>query len=256
MNRDIPGVLAVRAINQYRRRDAIAYLGLRYYLEARCAKADRWVREIAKAQLLDSSTPLYHKVHHFKEIEEHGGIRHRNIYVPLPTEIMAETALLSACAEAGYVFSQPDHVFSYILTQGDEKRGVFKPYFEGYRRRHDAVVNVCRTERTHRVVYTDIRKFYPSIDNAVARKSWTSACDATGLAGEWRDVGSHLLCQYRAAQTGDDQGVITGPMFSHLIGNLVLRDIDSKMAAMLPGGYFRYVDDVILVGEGGKVRQA
>ena len=36
-------------------------------------------------------------------------------------------------------------------------------------------------------------------------------------------------------------------MFSHLIGNLVLRELDKRMLREAPGGYFRYVDDVALV---------
>ena len=36
-------------------------------------------------------------------------------------------------------------------------------------------------------------------------------------------------------------------MFSHLIGNLIFRDIDTDLAIQLPGGYFRYVDDVAIV---------
>lgn len=36
-------------------------------------------------------------------------------------------------------------------------------------------------------------------------------------------------------------------MFSHLIGNLIFRDIDADMSAQLPGGYFRYVDDVAII---------
>lgn len=36
-------------------------------------------------------------------------------------------------------------------------------------------------------------------------------------------------------------------MISHLIGNLVLREIDEDMARHIPNGYFRYVDDVAIV---------
>ena len=41
------GVLATRALNQYRRRDVVAYLGLRYYLENTAASTDLWATDVA-----------------------------------------------------------------------------------------------------------------------------------------------------------------------------------------------------------------
>jgi hypothetical protein len=49
--------------------------------------------------------------------------------------------------------------------------------------------------------------------------------------------------------------VLTGPMFSHLIGNLVLREVDVRMNEAMPGNYFRYVDDIILTGQEAKVSE-
>lgn len=48
---------------------------------------------------------------------------------------------------------------------------------------------------------------------------------------------------------------LTGPAFSHLIANLVLHEVDQKMQSHLPERYFRYVDDVILVGTEEEVTQ-
>ena len=42
-------------------------------------------------------------------------------------------------------------------------------------------------------------------------------------------------------------GLLIGPMFKQLIGNLILRDIDPRIAAIFPGRYFRYVDDFVIV---------
>jgi hypothetical protein len=45
-------------------------------------------------------------------------------------------------------------------------------------------------------------------------------------------------------------------MFSHLLANLVLREIDLEFATDLPAAYFRYVDDIALVGEKADVDRA
>jgi len=37
-------ILAIKALNQYRKRDVIPYLGLRYYLDNTSARRDRWIQ--------------------------------------------------------------------------------------------------------------------------------------------------------------------------------------------------------------------
>ena len=44
-----------------------------------------------------------------------------------------------------------------------------------------------------------------------------------------REIGLKLLENYERATDSYGSGLPIGPMFSHLIGNLVLRDIDLKM---------------------------
>ena len=66
-----PELLAVRAINQYRRRDVLAYLGLRYYLENDCAKNDVWARDISAHLVKTQESPIYYRSYHFKEMNEH-----------------------------------------------------------------------------------------------------------------------------------------------------------------------------------------
>ena len=59
-----PGILAVRAVNQYRRRDVLSYLSLRYYLDNAAARADLWAQEVAM-DLVQGRTDLpYLLVHH------------------------------------------------------------------------------------------------------------------------------------------------------------------------------------------------
>jgi hypothetical protein len=43
-------------------------------------------------------------------------------------------------------------------------------------------------------------------------------------------------------------------MLSHLLGNLVLRSIDEAMAGDARARYFRYVDDIVLVGSPEQVK--
>src|SRR5574341_803706 len=93
-----PETLAVRAVNQYRRRDIVAYLGLRYYLENEAAKRDVWAKNVSTHLVNGRVAPIYFCSYHFKEISDQGNVVYRNLYVPGPNEILAETVLLHECS--------------------------------------------------------------------------------------------------------------------------------------------------------------
>ena len=241
-----PGTLAKRAVHQYRRRDILAYVSLRLYLKNQSALRDRWPQEIASELVLDQNQPSYNHILYFKEMEENGCCKFRDFYVPGPNEILAETALLAECANTPRVFQPPKEVFSYRLSSRTETQGVYKHYFYGFNDRNRTIMRACRRQRDAVVLYTDIKKFYPSVKIDLAQKVWSEACDDGNLSERNRKLGMKLLDNYEQTNS-NDPALLIGPMFSHLIGNLVLRDIDSKMAAAAPGRYFRYVDDFVFV---------
>lgn len=247
-----PGMLAIRAINQYRRRDVLAYLGLRYYLESSAARSDRWAQEVAPDLVLRRTEPSYLAVRHFKEVDALGAISHREMFLPGPNEALAESALLDACGKAGGAFVPADSVFSYRLATDQDDSGVYRHYMHGLRQRHAAVAEACRNAPDAKVLFLDIRRFYPSVTVPHARSAWTRACETSSLGSQWVDLGMRLL-EFHGRTSGSRDGhILTGPMFSHLIGNLLLRHVDQKMAA-LQARYFRYVDDITLVGSQSEV---
>lgn len=244
-----PGVLAVRAINQYRRRDILAYVGLRYYLENSCAVSDRWIQEISTHLVNTRSSPAYYRSYHFKEIENDDSIVYRDIYVPGPNEILAETSLLNQCA-AESAFRTSPHVYSYQLPEAKSKEGIYRSYFPGFQKRHRSINLACQDSDNYVVRYTDIRKFYPSISKQLALETWESTCESSNISLENRELGNKLLTNHSEIANADNvgAGILTGPMISHLIANLVLSKVDKIMSQKMDGRYWRYVDDVILVG--------
>lgn len=256
MKRKRPGVLSVRAVNQYRRRDVLSYLSLRYYLENAAARAEQWAERVA-VDLVSGRTDLpYLLVHHFKERNEHGGVNHREIYLPGANEALAETALLAACSNHETVFGNPDFVFSYQLNRGDDRAGLFVPYILGLRDRHDAIAAACDASPDGVARYMDIKRFYPSISADLALAAWRRHADRANLAPYLRDAAEKLLSDHATIGREKGNGVLTGPMLSHLIGNLVLREFDKECASRLPAMYFRYVDDITLVGAQEAVSRA
>jgi len=77
--------------------------------------------------------------------------------------------------------------------------------------------------------------------------AWIGASETQGLGRQWIDLGVRLTEDHGRASETRDGNLLTGPMFSHLVGNLLLRHVDQTMDA-LSARYFRYVDDITLVG--------
>ncbi len=244
-----PEILAIRAVNQYRARDVISYLGLRYYFVSLCARRDRWAEDVATHIVRTRSKPSYFKSSHFKELHDDGSVLHRDIFLPGPNEAFAEAALLAECAKHK-AFSSLPCVFSYRLSVGADTRGIYVPYFDGFRERHIAIAKACENHPDAVVLYTDIKKFYPNIKAETAKAAWNASCKTASLAAHWSELGLKLLSDHAetASTHFSGSGLLTGPMFSHLIANLILRDIDDRMIESFAGRYFRYVDDVVLVG--------
>ena len=252
-----PELLAVRAVNQYRCRDILAYLGLRYYLSNDCAKKDSWAKDISTYLVKTREAPVYFRSHHFKEMAENNvDVVYRNIYLPGPNEVLAEAALLYGCSSEP-IFQSLKCVYSYRFPEPSSREGVFKAYFPGYQERNSSIAQICSNlDGTHKVVrYTDIKKFYLSITFELALQAWRDACGLSNLSIAFRELGEQLLTQYNETSTvnSEGRGLLTGPMFSHLLANLVLVKVDKLMFQHMEGRYWRYVDDFVLVGSSNQV---
>lgn len=251
-----PSALAVRALNQYRRRDVIAYLGLRYYLHNSSAQSEIWSRELTPKIVLTRSTRPYLHAHHFKEIDRDAAVKHRPMFLPGPNEALAEVALLDECSKHQEIFGNPASVFSYQLAVADDRSGAFEYYSKGLRARHTAIAEACDAALGSTVRYMDIKRFYPSIRVDSAQRAWRRFADASQMPTPFRELGEQLITDYSTSAPRDENGILTGPMFSHLLANLVLRDFDEAMAARFPGRYFRYVDDITIVGDDRQLKDA
>ena len=243
-NKSLAEMLAVRSVNQYRRRDVFAYLGLRYYLDNLAARKDIWAQDAAISLLKTRTQVGYFESQHFKEFDADGHVIHRALFIPGANEAYAETALLAECAKYEE-FANPDCVYSYALAPANCRQGVFVNYFHGLQARHVAIAKACEERPNSVVRYLDVKRFYPSISIKVANDAWKRYAGSAGLPDHFRECGEKLLSNYVIV---GNNALLTGPMFSHLVANLVMRRIDEEFVRSDRVQYIRYVDDVILIG--------
>jgi hypothetical protein len=222
-----PEMLSVRAVNQYRYRDTIAYLGLRYYLDNDCARRDVWAEDISTHLIQTRSSPIYFKSTHFKEIDEDGSIIHRSIYLAGSNEMLAESYLLHYCSTEAE-FQSKACVYSYRFPVKSSKESIFRNYFPGFQDRNNFINKVCQEAGTDdtKVLFTDTKKFYPSISCNLALQAWNSSCKKAGNFEKIRAIGEKILSHHEDISSLEQEipSLLTGPMFSHLVANLILSD--------------------------------
>lgn len=240
--------LAIKALNQYRRRDIFPYLALRYYVESSVGRQNRWIKEVCTRLTTQNDNFSYLRMYHFKDVSDDGFI-HRDIYVPAPSEALAEIALITELSKHEAFIPKP-YVYSYRFSSEKEKGGVFKSYFDGFKERHKSISDLCWRTENGVVFYTDIKKFYPSITSKDAISAWDNACKNSELSCDFKKLGLRILENHMkvSEKDGTGKGLLTGPTFSHVIANLLLDRIDQEMNEISDGHYLRYVDDVVLVG--------
>lgn len=147
--------LAVKALNQYRKRDILSYLGLRYYLQARTGSDCRWISDICTRLAVTAEQESYLRTYHFKGFN--GKLfEHRDIYLPSPNEVLAETALITEISKYE-AFKPKPYVYSYRFSDEGDKSGVFQAYFNGFKERHRHIASACKKDKDGAVLYTDIK---------------------------------------------------------------------------------------------------
>ncbi|GAB3163564.1 RNA-directed DNA polymerase [Telluribacter humicola] len=246
MQNNRPETLAIRTVNQYRRRDVISYLSVRYYVESLAARTDHWANNAAIDLVLTRKSSSYFKTYHFKEIDENGEIQYREIYLPSANEALAEAALLNECSKYSEFSNDSTCVFSYNLVRNLDRTGSFKQYIVGLRERQNAITKACEDNKDGIVRHTDIKQFYPSVSLELASRIWQRTCDDAEIDTKFRLLGQELISGY--GTVNENNALIVGPAFCHFIANLVLKELDIHFSNKLPAKYFRYVDDITLVG--------
>lgn len=237
--------IALKSLNQYRKRDILAYLSLRYYLEPKSSQSDYWAHEVAIKLALKKNSSKLLKVKHFKGLSE-GKLQFRDIYILSPNDIIAESALISQCSKYKE-FHTNSAVYSYLIN--NDNRSIFQHYTNGLKKRYSSIQEACKKKENDEIIYLDIQSFYPSIELKRLKEIWLKTCSKTNLQKKYISLGLSLIKKFEIEQKENSKpGLLIGPMFSHLLANLFLKDLDDYMQKKTENRYWRYVDDIVLIG--------
>lgn len=181
--------IALKSLNQYRKRDIIAYLSLRYYLGSKSSQTDLWANEVAVSLTLKKKSSGLLKIKHFKGYSEEEA-QFRDIFIPSPNDIISESALISKCSEYE-IFQTNSSVYSYLIN--NDNRSVFQHYTNGLKKRYDSIKSACLDKSNEEIMYLDIKSFYPSIDLDLLRKLWNNTCATSKFPQNFTDLGLSLI---------------------------------------------------------------
>jgi len=197
----------------------------------------------------------FHKVRKFKKINPSDGtIEYREFMVPSPTTALAESVVLQSLA-AKQAFAKSDSVYSYLWPKDDSHSSNFIHYSGGYKKRNEDIEQRLRSNSNLVALVSDIEKFYPTIDQASLKARFDTAVRTCNLDKDVASTAQRLL-DHIFLQGTNGKGVFTGPEISHVAGDLALRNVDAALEREFPDGYFRYVDDIVLLMERDRVPAA
>jgi hypothetical protein len=158
-----------------------------------------------------------------------------------------------------------DHLRRYPnRTHGSRRRGLngykfglsgvsFEHFMEGYAQRQQDVFHALRADRGLVAIVSDVRRFYPSLDQGRVAASFSRLLARSGLSNETRTLAEWTTSELLRSVP---KGVPIGPALGHVLADTALHDVDVELARRHPGRYFRYVDDIVIVCRATETQEA
>jgi len=145
-------------------------------------------------------------------------------------------------------FRKPASVYSYRWPSFPACAYNFDHYANGYLDRNAKIAASLRANPRCVAVITDIEKFYPTISHDLVRREFRNRLESEDIDTCIRSTGLNLF-EHLVSGFSHGIGIATGPELSHVIGDIALSEVDKEFERRLPGRYFRYVDDIVLLVE-------
>ena len=249
--------LLIRALNSTKQTYFPSYIGLRLIGEQLPKNNNDYLQHLVSRRLLAGDKWRFKSFDLYKSsYQSSRGIKHeyRKCLAPSPVTAIAESFILSLLA-VEKAFSIPDRVYSYRWPKSNKSGASYEFFAQGYNQRNREIADALNLPNTVAVV-TDIKSFYPSVQNEQILASLKSYLDNSNHnLSLWRDA---IIEFYSQLIDASKNGIHIGPASAHVLGHLVLKNVDTELTNKYGGNYFRYVDDIVVVcstADEGRVKQ-
>ena len=176
-------------------------------------------------------------------IQSNKGVEHvyRSCLAPSPLTAISESLVLALLA-ANPAFSVSPRVYSYRWPSSSRSGASYEFFSTGYQQRNAEIAEALSAPN-HVAVVTDIKSFYPSARKEQVESALKSLLDRSDES--FRAGGDAILGFYSQLLTAGGNAIPVGPASSHVLGHLVLQDVDRELTSKYGEKYFRYVDDMV-----------
>lgn len=242
----IDQTLLIRALNSTKQTYFPTYVGLRLIGDQLPAGENGYLGRMLIRRLNSGDSWRFKQFNIYKgSVDTNGKPSHiyRKCLAPSPLTAVAEALVLARLA-ADPAFQVPDRVFSYRWPRSALSGGSYAYFAEGYMQRNIEIAEALKTPGSIAVV-TDIKGFYPSVDAEQVLTALKGVLSSTDKP--FRLSADSLFSFYTQLLNIGGEGIPIGPASSHVLGHLVLKEVDKELTECFGKNYFRYVDDIVVV---------
>lgn len=229
--------LALRALNYWRHRSHLSYFALRSLL-LRSNEFDlSIVLKNAESLLPRVGTLTFPEL--IYKGTSNGEHSYREITALSPHFAILESFILGNLSTLPSTFHD-SNVYSYHWSKSKNPSRFFEFYRQRYVERNELIQATLNNHQDSVAVSMDVKSFYPSCSHSQCLRVLDEAVQGYNFGG--------LTMRYvEAILSTVQKGLPIGPAISHVIGNLIMREIDSKLRQIPSLLYTRYVDDIVFV---------
>lgn len=239
--------IAIRCLNYLSKESRFSYVGLRLLLDKLAPDLqEEWLDAHLQRRVQTKFRGSFLKSKALRAVDTSASgpsITYRDHFVGTPTETLFQVWIMSKLANNPHLTAN-DSVFSYLWASPNAGH-IFRPFMEGYRARNENVAAALAAIDGSVALVTDVKQFYPSVDREIVAKQFFDSITQSTMDDDAKSA-SELALHNLFEQTSST-GIPIGPPLSHLLGQINLRPVDEDSEKFFSNGYFRYVDDIIVV---------
>jgi len=200
------------------------------------------IQELAIKKRLNSSGQWnYQKFKVFKGLTDDGHPEYRDYLAPSPTTAAAEAFILNSLCER-LRSTRAENVYSYKLASKNSPHN-YEYYLPHYQKRNEDILKNLKASGNSVALFLDIKNFYAS----VPKEDLISAIKHHDILGQTENtyIVDFLIDQINQSPSG----IPIGSELSHILADAYLSKLDSILKNELKHCYFRYVDDITIIGK-------